>query len=260
MIRDLDAVDPGYWFGRLGQLVALPDLKGSLRVQPTRPSSVDVTVGGRVKVWRSPRVRRVWDCSIPALTPSELGLLQYAEQAAGAWVTMEAAAINILTPEQSEFLDSPVQLTPAGMAQVEPGLWVPQALTATATARPFGTPVPVPPSGKVTLSAWVRGTNVSLGIRNYGATGTNYAAVGSSSEWSRVSRTFDADMINSGQLDVVTSNATSIAGVAVTWTDSIREWGPGRGCANAVLELGQQDLLRTSPTITGVDFTVREVG
>jgi hypothetical protein len=256
----------GFWYGDLSRLYRLPDRTGSLETtDDEKPSYFTPLGGGRQAIVPLHfRPMRTWRVSIPRLTNQEYGQIQTARRHTPApwwWVTPDAAEGNVLTPAQADFDNVGDSVVPTGVAQVEPGLWVPSA--ALVGSGPHRLALSVPVIGpRVTVSMWIQTQGVA-DVRVRDINGTDWATYGLSpaqtTGWQRVYRTFT----RSAPFDLGVSGPDAVAGIAVTWSEELTDWVPGLGCASAQLTELADSLQQVGwgpGTLRDVSFSMVEIG
>lgn len=267
------------YMGSPGRMIALWSTPAQ-KVSPADPFEFVTTLEGRVKARRSPASRREWSLDASLASPSEQGALMEFVQGAwgfGPWwfIPADAPVVNVLDPgvaallpgstltSDSVFFAGPRSLGADGMA--------PQSLEASGGAiiQFGGTDTPVSPGAPLTGSAYVQGAEgfvlmqtfdeagVLMGVAQSGAAGTNGGFVRLSA-----SMTVPAGAVRA-RLSVRAAHRATRP--AVTWTNQMREWGPGKGCEKAVLHGASADLVNVSRfasnrSHSSLSFTVTEVG
>lgn len=268
----------GAWIGPKGGLVEVLQYRGDLSVQADRPSRSLTTLGGRVKVQRGVRARRVWDAGVEGLTPAESASLLSLEaggEPPWTWVDPYAQVTNVLTPEQSLVMPgtwSGTDVVEGGAVTVD-GVRSPRSVSHSAggfvdfTYRSAGEPdqPAVIPGLPVSVSVYVRGSG-DLGISWRDYTNTPISSNQKSYTHADMARVSMVNLIPpAGAVSayIWVSGFTQAAMPALTWTKALTAWGPGRGCNRVVVEgLSEavQQASSTGESYSAVSFTIREVG
>lgn len=268
------------WIGPVGGLVEVLQYKGGLSVETARPSSTKATLGGRVKVQRGPRSRRVWSASVDGVSPVEAaGLLSLEAGSTPPWVWVDpyAQVTNMLSPEQSVLSAGSwfgADAYEGGAAVTADGLLAVRTLTSLAGgsmdfAYRDGAPdYPAVVEGvPVTGSAYVRGTgSVHVEFLDWSGAviGTEFTATYTHGDLARASVTATPpEGATSARLYV--TGASQAAMPALTWTPAVAGWSTGHGCNRAIVE-GLSEAIEfasaTDPDMRwqSLNFTVREIG
>lgn len=269
------------FLGTLGNLVAIPGFGvtgGDLSESADDSYSFATTTTGAVvaQYVATAPARRTWDVSLQDVTHAELaGLVALADGGFGygpfCWVTPAMQVSNLVSRD-----DANGRFVPAGWysggAQVMPdGAVVSGSLMllgSTPTSPPIITgTIPLPPDrSSITVSAYVQG----VGARVIGAWVNEAGSVIASSPGSAaistgLERSVMVGAPPSAAVGVkvaVTTAAVQVAGPCVTWTNGVRPYGPGAGCAKAV-PIGLKrslKLITDDGTWQEASFQVREVG
>lgn len=267
----------GYWIGHPGALLALPGIKGELTRTVTRAASFKTSAGGNLRAYLSARRAplRVWKCSIPHLQPQEAAVLHdllMHTDPPFVWVDPFARVTNVLTPAAAGLAATIPTLPATGRQPLEGGLYSP-----TGAANPSGVmvrvqPAPVVPGMPVTCSAYIaapgNGYLSAVLLDSAGAVTSSpvtSATVTGTDQLRRVHVTIPAPPVNAAAVELRLHGASVIAWPAVTWTDTLRPYGPGGGAAQVVLEGLDEKIVEAVLASSGkrrsdVSFTVTEVG
>lgn len=268
------------YLGQLGRLVELK-CPASLQVAPDDGYSFDTTAEGkRVGQVGYSRGRRVWSLATSdATTPRDQGAIMAFVN--GEWgdgpfvfVSADAPVVNMMSPEQascdpsalwgSNAIKGGPMLTPDGwagrsFANADPASSLYMGLDLT----------PVLPGTSVTGSAYVQGAGAVASVAFYDADAefisqeySTVAATAGTSKRSWITAVAPADAAG---CQIVAINTSQACRPAVTWTDTLVEWGDGQGCPKAVLHGASRNLVLASRDPRGgrysnVSYTVTEVG
>lgn len=267
------------YLGSLGRMIGIK-CPASQNVQAEERYTPSVTLEGRRKAQVRPVGRRMWSLQTSdATTPTEHSLLS--QFASGAWgngpfvfLPADAPVSNVLTPAASlsapgEFvLASGVTVTEGAPLRTPDGWAARSFIKSTNNVLFLGADlVPLPPSGKVTIAAYVRGSGGAAGVAFYdsagGSLGTSYSSVTAGA--SNVVRSWltVTPPVGAVSCRVMVNSATQQAAwPSVTWTDSLQPFGEGQGCLKAVVSSMSRDQVLAVPgsTYSNVSFTVMEVG
>ncbi len=267
------------WIGPVGGLVEVLQYKGSLSVATARPTKAQTTLGGRVKVQRGPRSRRVWDASVDGVSPAEAaGLLSLDAGSTPPWVWVDpyAQVTNLLSPEQSVLAAgtwSGTGVLEGGSAVAPDGVRA-QRTVLHATGGSMGFALrdgaidspPVLPGMPITYSLYVRGTgSLFISYRDWsGAILTEPGVSYSNATFARSSFQ-STPPAGAASAHVRVTGALQAGNPALTWTPDVAEWAVGHGCNRAVVEGLSEAIQRASATDadgrwSSLSFTVREVG
>lgn len=252
----------------------------SQNVQAEERYTPSVTLEGRRKAQVRPVGRRTWSLQISdATTPTEHSLLS--QFANGVWgngpfvfLPADAPVSNILTPTAS--LSAPGEFVLTSGVTVTEGspLWTPDGWAARSFIKSTNNGLflgaermPVPPSGKITVGAYVRGSGGAAGVSFYDSSGaplgSQYSSVTAGAtnvvrSWLTVT-----PPVGAVSCRVMVNSATQQAAwPSISWTDSLQPFGEGQGCLKAVVSSMSRDQMLAVPgnTYANVGFTVMEVG
>ena len=264
------------YLGTLGRMIPIYSTP-SAQLETEERYSFSTTLEGRRKAQVRPIGRRTWGLSAQFADPTEHSLLS--QFANGAWgpgpfvfVPVDSVMTNLMTPDESLCIPThtdsivsaggPVQLGSEGWSarsyqSADPGA-SPLLLSRTA--------VPVLPGKRVTGSAWVRGSGAYVRLHWYGE-GDAYLGLSIGNATSTPSVMTRVQVTGTPPAGAVScrlfsSSATQVTQPAVTWTDSLSEWGAGEGCPRAVVSAFSRDqvLAVQGNTYSNISFTVTEVG
>ena len=267
------------YLGSLGRMIGIK-CPASQNVQAEERYTQSVTLEGRRKAQVRPVGRRTWSLQTSdATTPSEHSLLS--QFANGVWgngpfvfLPTDAPVSNILTPAAS--LSAPGEFVLTSGVTVTEGspLWTPDGWAARSFIKSTNNGLflgaermPVPPSGKITVAAYVRGNGGAVGVSFYDSSGaplgSQYSSVTAGAtnvvrSWLTVT-----PPVGAVSCRVLVNSATQQAAwPSITWTDSLQPFGEGQGCLKAVVSSMSRDqvLAVQGNTYSNVSFTVMEVG
>lgn len=263
------------YLGSLGRMVPVA-CAAEASVQPDRPGSMDVTLGGRRFSRVAPRGHRAWSLTSSDLdSPSELAPVQlFASGAWGDgpfwWLSPWAVGVNALTPGGSVLRYADLAGgTVGGPVQAADGTWFPVSAVTTGTvnavARSRARGYVAVPKGTVYTASLYVSAGQRVRVAEFDASlGTTLASrqstAGSGSGLSRVSVTGTATATTDAlRLDVI--GAGVCAGAAISLTPRPVSWGVGDGCEEAVVRDGGISVtsLAYGP-YAGQSYEVMEVG
>lgn len=265
------------YLGTLGRMVGIK-CPSSQSVEPAPRYAFDQTIEGKIKARVRPIGRRTWSLGTSGATsPNEHSLLS--QFAIGAWGTgpfwflsADSLITNIMMPDES--LCTPVHtdslVSAGGPVKLSTDAWAgssyQSADPAVAPLLLSRTAVPVTQGKKVTGSAWVRGTGAYVRLHWYGE-GDAYLGLSignATSTPSVMTRVHVTGTPPAGAVScrLLSSSALQVAQPAITWTDTLAEWGAGEGCSKAVVSTFSRDqvLAVQGNSFSNVSFTVTEVG
>ena len=268
------------FLGTAGNLIELPIYNAKPTVAHDRAASTKRTLGGRVKVLRGARPRRVWTVSSERLTPAESAAIMALELGGTppwVWVEPLARVTNLLSPEQSVLAPgtwSGTGVVQGGSVRVG-GAFSPRSVSHAdggfvdfifRAAGDVDQPAVVP-GIPVSVSAYLRGSGV-LGIswRNYANTPiSNNQKSYNNASLARVSMVNLIPPAGAATAYIWASGITQAAMPALTWTKGLADWSVGRGCNRAVIEglseAGQEAIFADpGASRSALSFTIREVG
>lgn len=259
------------YIGPVGSLIPVK-CPSSLGVSGGRDVSFTRTLG-RQKAFMGKAASRTWEASLGLATPGQLAGLQWLADygtAPFAWYGPDAVARNILEPAVAGLVPGRHSGLEGPMVEVEPGVWVKSAVRdgGTGLSIPLRSgsldPVPILPGKPVTVSAWLRGTasGIDVAWRDLSGTtvGSSAGPLASRASLTRVSRTLVAP---AGAAQVsITFQAEQVAGPAVSLTDKLASYSPGKGCKRAVVHgLSEALVMATDQqAYSSASFTITEVG
>lgn len=222
---------------------------------------------------------REWSAQLsPATTPGQVAGLAWLAEFGNppfVWYPPDAVIGNILDPAVAGLVPGRHNGLEGPLVEVEPGLWVKSAMPdgANAVSLPIRSgsldPIPVIPGEAITVSAWMRGATLDRGQvialiwrdSQGNSLNTESITVGESSgsfQRRSVTRTVP---VGAAQLTLQFFTA-QVGGPAISITDSLRPYSPGKGCVRAVVH-GLSEALtlaNSQATYSGYSFTVSEVG
>lgn len=219
---------------------------------------------------------REWTVDMSTVSPADMAVFEWlADYGRPPFIYYPDDAVlhNVLSPAYAAFAPGTHTGLDAGLVEVEPGVHV---RVVSASGSNFSLPyrpgsglesVPVA-SGPVTVSAWMRGGTVSgdtqISVVWRSATGDNLGA-----ESTRFPGTpgFARRHVTltppPGAVGITLQMwAQQTAGIAVSLTDHLTPYAPGRGARRAVVHGLSRDLIVAHDRLTLEDasFTVSEVG
>lgn len=264
------------FLGALGALIPV-ECPSSLAAAFDRPASTRTTLGGRRTARLAARGHRSWLVSTSAASPLELANL--AGVARGDfgpgpfwWLDEWAQQSNLLDPRDaaievpwgSTTLAGPVALPdgPVVARHVRTG-----ASIASWATSPFGgfSRAPVVPGQVVTVSAWVDSTAQALRYvfqdAAEAAMGSTSAVPGTRAGWHRVSASVTVPP-GAASIVIGQSGMGGLAAPAVTWTDGLREYGPGAGARKVIVTGYSEDVVAAWKGAMYADqsYQIMEVG
>lgn len=219
---------------------------------------------------------REWDVDIGLAKPSELSGLRWLAENVNApmvWYSPDAVVGNILTPAQADLTPTTHDGLEGPLVEVEPGVHV-------KSASPTGDPLalrdpdgalhmaPTSAGRQLTVSAWLRGNTLSgrqmirviwrnFSGANIGQSDTNFDV---SSVFARRAATVTPP---AGAVGFnVMFYAAQVAGPAVTMTDEVTPYSPGRGATKVIVHGLSDAVIRATETqqLGSLSFRVTEVG
>lgn len=267
----------GFWIGHPGALLPLPGVKGELSRTVERSVSYAVSAAGVRRAYRSARRAplREWKVTIPGMMADEAAalheLLMHTDPPF-VWVDPWARVTNVLTPAAAG-LEATVPVLPqVGRQPLDGG-----GFAAIGAANPSGVvvrvqPAPVVPDLPVTVSAYLAASGpgyvAAVLLDSSGtpiASPVNSASVTGTDVMRRASVTLSGLPVNAAAVEIRVHGASVVARPAVTWTESVREYGPGGGAGQVVLS-GLDEAVEDALLAVGkrrraaATFTVTEVG
>lgn len=267
------------FLGTLGRLIPIYS-SPSMGVSGIPERTFQTTLEGRLKAQIKPVGRRSWDLSAAYASPGELAaLMDFATGVWGngpfVWVSPTAPSINLLLPEVASCGPAAAvgaAVSVAGPLLLPDGSWAGRSLSNPypSPTLPFGPDTtPVIPGGEVTGSAYVVGVGAKVGVQFFNAVGAVISQglsplSGAAGVVTRLSVTLAVPAL-AVACGVYATATTQAARPALTWTDSMLEWGAGEGCDKAIVDAVSRDALTGSTDIRGrrdsnISFTIREVG
>lgn len=260
------------YLGSLGRMIKLPYVV-SQQLQQEERYTFKKTLEGKNSAQRIPRGHRSWALTADHFRANESATLQ--EFADGSWgrgpfwfLSADALVSNVLPPITKVFGN----YGNAGPAFLDDGGRSPFSYTPPAggagTIQFVGAEEDPPaiPGRKVTGSAYIMGTGVSVMLQFFDVSGAQVGAFSSASVTSttvakRASVTAAAPS-GTVRVRLTARNTTVAARPAITWTDKLQPYGDGQGCAKAVVHGVSRDQVLAVPgnTFSNLSFTVTEVG
>lgn len=216
---------------------------------------------------------RQWEANlqwVPAEKLSAIRLVSEFGSEPVAWFPDDAVQANALTPAMAAMEPYTHDGIEGPIVEVEPGVWVKSALpdTSNRVTAPYSrdgtfSRVPVPAGVPVTISGWtIGGSSIQVFWSDLlGETvDTSQASIGSSAGWVRRHITVTPPA-GAAQFSY-RFFADRVAGPALTFTDTLGPYAPGKGCHRAVVHGFSESVLRATEDQQGsaLSFTVSEVG
>ena len=247
-------------------------------------------LSGRSHAQVLPRQARTWACEIPHDAPQEGHALDQLETWVAhqreplVWYPADALGTNMLDPGASQMDTEWWEDVESGGARVQPGDGLPgPRFLSSASTSPTGkwahlSDVPVPHNVELTASVYVTpylgqvahfwvdelrmdgSTHTVHKANTVVANATNAAA----STLHRLSHT----ITTTGETAAITfgvSRASAVVAPALTLTDHVREWGIGRGCMSALVDVTGRSPLWTATnqhiygSADATSFTITEL-
>ncbi len=247
-------------------------------------------LSGRSHAQALPRQARTWACEIPYDAPQEGQILDQLEAWVArqreplVWYPADALGTNMLDPDASRMDTSWWEDAEPGGARLLPGEGLPgPRFLSSASTSPSGkwahlSDVPVPHNVELTASVYVTpylgqvahfwvdelrmdgSTHTVHKANTVVANATNAAA----STLHRLSHT----ITTTGETVAITfgvSRASAVVAPALTLTDHVREWGIGRGCMSALVDVTGRSPLWTATnqhiygSADATSFTITEL-
>lgn len=258
------------FLGPVGSLIPVK-CASQLTSSGGRSVSFQDTLGKRKAFLGNVRARE-WDVEIGLATPGELSGLQWLAENVNSpmvWYSPDAVVGNILPPAQAAFTPDVHNGLEGPLVEVEPGIVVKSAFpSASFVAFPRSggerEPIPVVSETPVSASVWTRGSGGQLSLTWWDASGNSvsqeHSATVSGSTFQRVSLTAVPPSTAVGA--TLSLRGEQVAGPAVTLTDRLMPYSPGRG-AHRVVAHGLADaVIRATENqqYQSLSFTVSEVG
>lgn len=238
-----------------------------------RPVSFQDTLGKR-KAFLGNVKAREWSVDIGLAKPQELSGLRWLAENVDSpmvWYSPDAVVGNILPPDVAGFTQGAHNGLDGQLVEVEPGVWVKSALNdgTTSLRIPYGGgaehALPVIAGHPVAVSAWMRGNEMRITVMWYDQSGTLLAtdtgANESHASWVRMSRVLVAPPA-AARAEVRFVGSTQVAGPAVTLTDRVMPYSPGRGATNVIVHGLSDAVIRATDQqqLGSLSFTISEVG
>lgn len=269
----------GTYLGTPGKLIQLRRVR-TQDVEYWDGRTFQRTLEGRLKAQTKGTRNRAWTVSFAMATPSDLAniqALQDGEFGRGPFVFIPAGAstTNLLDPDVSTCGPAAVvspTVSTAGPLQLPDENWAGRTLSnssPTSTLRFGPDTTPVIPGSKVTASAYLVGAGAKVGVQFLDTSGSAIAqslstASGVSGKATRLATTVTVPA--GAVVCTVYATATILAArPALTWTDSLFDWGIGAGCSKAMIHGFSGGLSKVlgkpnAASLSTLSFTVQEVG
>ena len=238
-------------------------------------------LSGRSHAQVLPRQARTWACEIPYDAPQEGHALDQLETWVAhqreplVWYPADALGTNMLDPGASQMDTEWWEDVESGGARVQPGDGLPgPRFLSSASTSPSGkwahlSNIPVPHNTTLTASVYLsayEGQTAYFWLDELGIDGATVEVHKATTPGvlQRLSHT----ITTTPETVAVTfgvARAVTVAAPALTLTDHVREWGVGRGCMSALVDVTGRSPLwtATSQHIYGAadatSFTIREL-
>lgn len=216
---------------------------------------------------------REWSVDIGVASPGDLAGFEWLANYGAppfAYYSDDAVLHNILSPAAAAFAPGAYEGLEGALVEVEPGVHVKSALPDgpdNAVGLPFAgdevDPMPIPAGMPLTFSAWTRGgSRFQVFWRDISGEmiTTESGDIFDTADWSRQHATLTPPT-RAVQMSVNVF-AAQVAGPAVSITDSLTPYAPGRGAKRAVVYGMSESLILVTrdKSLTSASFTVSEVG
>lgn len=260
------------YIGPVGSLIPVK-CPSSLGVSGGRDVSFTRTLG-RQKAFMGKVASRTWDAALSdATTPGQLAGLRWLADYGTApfvWFGPDAVMRNMLDPAVGGLVGGTHSGLEGPMVEVEPDVWVKSAVPngVSSVALPYRSgsldPVPVMPGRPVTVSAWLRGSvsRIDIAWRNLAGAIVSSSAGTATARPSlqRASRTLTPP-VGAVQM-TITYFGDQVAGPAVSMTDRLNSYSPGKGCKRVVVHGLSEALVMATADVaySSASFTITEVG
>jgi len=220
--------------------------------------------------------RREWTVDMAAVSPADMAVFEWLAdygQPPFVYYPDDAALHNVLSPAYAAFAPGTHTGLDVGLVEVEPGVHV---KAVAASGDNFSLPyrdgtgldrIPIA-SGPITVSAWMRGGTVS-GDTQFSVVWRSVAGDNISTASTRFPGTAGftrrhVTLTPPPGAAAITLQiwAQQTAGLAVSLTDHLTDYAPGRGARRAVVHGLSRSLIAAHDRLTleGASFTVSEVG
>lgn len=260
------------YIGPIGSIIGVK-CPSSLSASGGRTSTFSRTLS-RQKAFMSKSGPREWSAELSqATTPSQISGLRWLAdygQPPFVWYPPDAVFGNILEPAVAALVSGRHNGLEGPLVEVEPGIWVKSAIpdAAASVSLPYKSgfldALPIPAGQRITVSAWMTGSAV-ITVAWRDAAGGLLSSAGSGAlgtSGSLVRRSFSATPPAGAVRMTLLLTATQVAGPAVSITDSVTPYSPGKGCRRSVVHGLSESLtlISTQQSMSGYSFTVSEVG
>lgn len=219
---------------------------------------------------------REWSVDLSAASPADVAVFEYlADYGTPPFVYYPDDAVlhNVLAPAFAALAPGTHTGLDASLVEVEPGVFV-KAVAASGSNFSFPyrdgllDAVPIPSGVPLTVSAWMRGGTVSgdtqISVVWRGAAGENITTESTRFPGSAVLARRHVTLTPPPGAATMTFQfwAQQTAGIAVSLTNHLTPYAPGRGARRAVVHGLTRDLLVAYDRLTleSASFTVTEVG
>lgn len=268
------------YLGQLGRMIELK-CPSSQQLSMDGEPSFQTTLGGR-RIAQMPAAigRRAWQCQLSdASTPQEIAaVMSFID---GEWgngpfrfISADAPVVNMLSPAAAS--SDPTLILPAssgsaygGGPMLTPDGWAGRSLMNVGSFPAWSERVPVIPGVPVTASAYAQGAGGHLRLVWLDVNGANITTVISPALGNELVARIHVTATppaNAASCQLFLNNLVlQAARPAITWTESLLEWGDGQGCVKAVIHGASRDLVMASREPRGgrysnLSFMVTEVG
>ena len=238
-------------------------------------------LSGRSHAQVLPRQARTWECEIPYDAPQEGQILDQLEAWVArqrdplVWYPADALGTNMLDPDASRLDPSRWTNVESGGARLLPGDGLPgPRFLSSASTSPSGTwahlsNIPVPHNATLTASVYLsayEGQTAYFWLDELGMDGETVLVHKATTPGvlQRLSHTITTTP-ETVALTFGVARAVTVAAPALTLTDHVREWGVGRGCMSALVDVTGRSPLWTATnhhiygSADATSFTITEL-
>lgn len=268
------------YIGPWGNLVEF-QCPSAVEINMGSRSSFMTTLGGRVVEQRGPSPRRSWQVGIGVGRPWKLAELE--ALAAGAfgpppwaWVSPDAAAQNMMTPDSSLLLEGTYSSAglPTGSRRADDGTRIAKTVGCLEGdwvffgTRANGQGTPVRAGDVVTGSVYAEGSGLMRMVffdEVGGWTGSLSKQLGEGLERHALSASVPTGSVEVAVRVDATEGIVVAGAPAITLTNAPVPWSVGKGCAKATVDGLDTTVLRAvrgsdAQNISRYAFTIRELG
>lgn len=261
------------YLGPVGSLIEIK-CPAELNISGGRAVSLTRTLS-RQKAFMARAGSREWSAQLSeATTPGQVSGLSWLAEFGNppfVWYPPDATVGNILDPAVAALAPARHNGLEGALVEVEPGVWVKSAVPngSTTLGMPYRgsslDPIPIIPGRPLTISAWLQGSDAGIGLVWRDIQGNTVSSGGTRpsqnlAKLTRVSRTV-APPLGAVTVSLIL-HCQMAAGPAVTLTDAMTPYSPGKGCKRTVIHgLSEAVTLATAKqSMSGYSITVSEVG